>query len=227
MKEVRLLAFALVALLIASYASWTSADFPVEVPDPVVWDIAASSLESAVLVTRTHTVSISRFGPKGYPWIEVKKQRGRVQRAFVGNDRALRVIDRLAPFVATRSLGAELSPQEIEPMGLESSPRRLTVRAIGQTRVFNLGKQTFGARYHYLRAQGEQEIFLLAPEIITDLQTAERSLRQVDVMVKPLADIRRARLVADDHSLTIEQKKSGPPAIRFGSGAAKRPRTQP
>ena len=204
MNEVRLFGAVLAVMLVAAYLSWTRDDETVDTSKVVVWDMPLDQLERVALVTTTQTVTVSRFASKAttdaYAWFEIA--RGKKRTAFVGNDQAESLLKRFAPLEALRSLGRNLAPDDLAQTGLDAPKRKLTVTAKGTSRMFDVGKTTHGARDHYVRRQGDQEVLLLAARALADLEFPQSKFMQRSPVTKSLTEIGRARLAANGKTVS-------------------------
>ena len=206
MNEVRIFAGLLALLLTAAYMSWTREDVEVTKKDVTIWDVPVAQLERVELVTTTQTVAFSYRGDGDarYGWFDVTR-RGK-KNAFVANDSAEEALEKFAPFKALRSLGRTLDDTILEDIGLERPKRKLTVTANGQTRVYDLGNRTHGARDHYVRPKDSDAVYLVAARTVGDLELPDSKFMQRQILVKPLNEVDGALLAANGKTLEAVHK---------------------
>ena len=185
MKEVRLYLLALAALFVAAYLSWTHEDKAETEAKVTLLDTPSESIEGLRLYAKTSTVQMSfrSEGADRFAWFEIANSRK--GRAFAGGDKVKELLADFAPFEALRSLGKDLSKEELALTGLDAPERELVMVLKGREKVFEVGKRTAGARDHYVRPAGSQEVFLVASRILSDLEFPEgkymqRKLREAD-----------------------------------------------
>lgn len=97
-------------------------------------------------------------------------------KSFRGNEQADKLFEQFAPMRVVRALGS-ISDAKAKELGLDASKKKLTVVAKGQTYVFTLGQNSYGAGDVYARdAQGQA--FLLAHRLVSDFEFAESRLME-------------------------------------------------
>lgn len=178
MNEVKIYGALLVALLVGAYLSWTKEDTPVEQKNVVILDVEPEQVEGITLYTKTQTIAVSFEEAAGgrYAWFGVEK-RGK-KRGFAASDRFDDHLKKLAPFEAERSLGRNLSSDELEQTKLGDSSKKLAIRYAGKEKVFDVGGRTSGSRDYYVRAKGGDEVFLVASKTLSDLEFPEGRFMQ-------------------------------------------------
>jgi hypothetical protein len=97
-------------------------------------------------------------------------------KSFRGNEQADKLFEQFAPMRVVRALGS-INEAKAKELGLDASKKKLTVVAKGQTYVFTLGQNSYGAGDVYARdAQGQA--FLLAHRLVSDFEFAESRLME-------------------------------------------------
>ncbi len=195
MREVRIFGVILLVLLVVAYRSWTYEETEAPSARVTLWDVPAAKLEGIEYVTKTQTVAYSLRGDPRYGWFEVT--RGARKRAFVANDKAERLAAQFAPVVALRGLGKNFGVEELREMGLERPAGRLTVKAGGQARIFDVGRTTPGAQDNYVRLADGEDVYLLAGTKLKALRFAQNQLMQRRILVKPLNQVGAVTLVTN------------------------------
>ncbi|MEL7367907.1 MAG: DUF4340 domain-containing protein [Myxococcota bacterium] len=218
MNEVRAFGLLLAILLTSAYLSWTHEDDGVDTSEVTLFDIPATKLERIELFAKTQTVAVSldHTDANVTGWFEIKRRSKRT--VFTGNDEAGEMFAKFAPFTALRSLGKNLSDEELEKLGLDKTERSLVITANGQTRTFEIGARSHGARDHYIRAEGSPEVFLVASKTIADFEFPESRFMQRKILVRPLGDVDTAVLVANGKTLEATHKNRNDRTNAFWSG---------
>ena len=122
------------------------------------------------------SLSLRDADAQKYGWFEVEVRKRK--RAFAGNEETDKLIEGFAPFKALRSLGKDLAGKEFEETKLQKPERRLVLNYGGSPKEFEIGGRTSGARDHYLKAKGGNEIYLVASKILGDLEYPEGKYMQ-------------------------------------------------
>lgn len=178
--EVRVLAGVVLLLLAGAYLSWTRKEQKVTQETVTILDVKPSEVQGLALVTRTQTVSVERRKAVGdqpaYVWFDVGA--GAKKRGFVANKTVSTLFESFAPFQAFRSLGSELTPQQLEEAKLDPPQGKLIIRLAGGDRTYDLGGRTFGARDWYVRPSGSKEVYLVASRVVSDLEFPEGRFMQ-------------------------------------------------
>lgn len=97
-------------------------------------------------------------------------------KSFRGNEQADKLFEQFAPMRVVRALGS-VDEKKAKELGLDAPKKKLTVQAKGQTYVFSLGQNSYGAGDIYARdAQGQ--VFLLSHRMVSDFEFAESRLME-------------------------------------------------
>lgn len=205
MNEIKVYGVLLVLMLGAAYASHSrgdGADTPASDKVAIV-DAQKEAVKSITLFAKTQTVSVGlKKDDKGedYFWFTVEQNKR--TRSFVGNDKAPKMLETFAPFMALRSLG-KLTGKELEETKLDKPERRLVLSLKGGDREIELGGRTSGARDHYVRVKGGAEVYLVASAVLGDLEFPEGRFMQRKLREAPLKEVSKLVLSTE--------KKSGAP----------------
>jgi hypothetical protein len=97
-------------------------------------------------------------------------------KAFRGNEQADKLFEQFAPMRVVRALGS-VDEKKAKELGLDAPKKKLTVQAKGQTYVFSLGQNSYGAGDIYAR-DGQGQVFLLSHRMVSDFEFAESRLME-------------------------------------------------
>jgi hypothetical protein len=224
MSEVKLYGGLLVGLLVAAYVSHTRQAPPPDEGAVRILDAKPEELEKLELFARTQTVAFAwRSTPEGerYPWFEIES--GGARRGFAGSDESKTMLGSFAPFLALRSLGTELSAEELKQVGLAGPKpeRRLVLGLRGGARAFEVGGRTSGARDHYVRPEGSREVFLVAARVLADLDLPDGKFMQRKLRSATLAEVERVVLAANGKRVTALHKNRRSQADAFWASESK------
>lgn len=172
MNEVKVFSGLLLALLAGAYVSWTKSPEGRSTETKVeLFAGTKDAIEELRLVSSTATVTVSfKKDDDGtrYPWFTYAA--GKVTRGFTANKSFDERLASFAPFMAVRSLGV-LSPSELKSVGLSGKgERKFTLTTRNQTKVFEVGGRTHGARDHYVRPEGRAEVYIVEARVLGDLE---------------------------------------------------------
>lgn len=206
MKEVKLYTVALLGLMVLAYLSWTKKDEVEQSSTVTLLSAAPERVEQIEFFTKTSTVKVSFRKHEGerYSWFEV--QGSRSTRVFVGSDKVEGLVKDFAPFEALRSLGKDLSEEELKLTGLNAPKQKLVLKVLGQDKTFDVGDRTGGARDFYVRPKSAEAVFLVASRILSDLQFPEGKFMQRQLRTAPRTEVNRVTLSVKELSLTALQK---------------------
>lgn len=213
MNEVKIYGVVLVALMVGAYLTWTADDDKSTESKVTIVDAKAEQLDRIDLFTKSTTVAVRFEGKDRYPWFEVDT-RGR-KRSFVGNEKSKDLVASFAPFEALRSLGKDLTKDDIAATELDDPQRKLILTVGDKKREFAVGGRTSGARDHYVRAPSSGEVFLVASKVLGDLEFPEGKFMQRKLRVEPQKDVEKVVVAADDKTLTAIQKNRLSPRDAF------------
>ena len=198
--EVRVLAGVVLLLLVGAYLSWTRKEQKVTQEKVTILDVKPSEVQGLALLTRTQTVSVERRKASGdgpaYVWFDVGS--GAKKRGFVANETVTGLFESFAPFQAFRSLGTDLTAEQLEEAKLDPPQGKLIIRLASGDRTYEIGGRTFGARDWYVRPSGGKEVFLVASRVISDLEFPEGRFMQRPLRKMVEKDISAAVLKAGD-----------------------------
>jgi hypothetical protein len=191
MNEIKLFSALLIALLVGAYLSWTKEDAPTEEIATTILDLKKEQIDGLTLYAKTQTVSVSfrEAGGQRYPWFEIQSKTKK--RVFVGNNVFDEHLGKLAPFQAARSLGRNLSAEELKQTELDKPSKKLLLAYSGKKKTFEIGGRTSGSRDHYVRAQGDDEVFLVESKTIADIEFPEGRFMQRQLRVEKMEEVEK------------------------------------
>lgn len=168
MTEVRIYAALVLALMVGAYLSWTQEDAVEKGTKVTLLAGSPDELGTITFYARDSTVTLSRreLGGETFDWFDVDSSR---DKRFTGNEKVEKLRAGFAPFEALRALGRNLTEEELKLTGLDTVNQRLVIELGGKRRTFEVGKRTAGARDHYVRPEGSEEIYLVAAATLSDL----------------------------------------------------------
>ncbi len=155
--------------LMAAFLVWQRepASAPGEV---VVLEAPLRTLQRVRYEDEARTVELFRDGrEEGALWLRLGT------RELRANETAEGLFARFAPLRATRSLGV-LDAETLAEVGLQDSPRKLTVSLSEETHAFSLAAPSVGWGTPYLRREADGHVFLLGPWLLPDLEGATHRL---------------------------------------------------
>lgn len=207
---------ALLALLsVGTYLSWF-AEEPDAVRRVTLIDAPTAQLERLVLETPTATAAISMktdpFGER-YPWIH--HEMGERERWFVGGERIDDALERMFPLKAERSLGDDLTEDELAGIGLSPPAGRLVAEFAGRSTELEVGLRTGGTDRgdYYVRRPGDEEVFLVSGRDLENAQRPDRG-RQRTIRTTEKRDVARVHLEQGGRALTVlQQNRTAPDAF--------------
>jgi len=182
----------LVALLVGAYLSWTKETAPTEEVAITILDVKKEQVEGLTLYAKTTTVAVSfkETGGERYPWFELQLRNGK-KRIFAGNKSFDEHLAKFAPFQGSRSLGKSLSAEELKQTELDKPQKRLELMYSGKKKVFDIGGRTSGSRDHYVRPQGDGEVFLVESKTLADLEFPEGRFMQRQLRVEKIDEVEK------------------------------------
>jgi hypothetical protein len=196
MNEVKMLGALLGALLVGAYLSWTKEDAPTKEEKTTILDVQKAQLEGLTFFAKTQTVAVSfrELEGKRYPWIEIEARKRK--RGFTANTAFDEHLAKLAPFEAQRSLGRSFSAEELKQTELDKPKKKLELRFGGKSKMFDVGGRTSGARDHYVRPHGSDEVFLVESKVLADLEFPEGRFMQRKLRDEKVEDIEKVVISA-------------------------------
>ena len=215
MTEVKIYGALLIALLVGAYLSWTSEDTTDTAERVTLFDTSPEQIERIDYITKTQTVAFSFREQDGerIPWFELTKDKK--NRSFVGNEETKNLLEQFAPFEGLRSLGKDLSPEELAATKLDHPDRKLIVKGKNRSKTFDVGGRTNGARDHYVRAEGSPEVVLVESRTLADLEFPDGKFMQRKLREKPLKDVAKVVFKARDKTRIALQKNRLSPSDAF------------
>ncbi len=111
-------------------------------------------------------------------------------RRVAAGKRLQRLIEQVAPLVATRSLG-EVPSDRLDKLGLGTPEYTLEVDCGGEKSAFSVGTTTYGGSTRYLRAAQGGPVLLVKSSLVGDLQWASSRFMQRELHEFSLRDIER------------------------------------
>ena len=191
MNEIKLFGALLLVLLVGAYMSWTKETAPTEEVAITILDLKKEQVEGLTLIAKTATVTISfkEIGGQKYPWFEMQTKNKK--RVFAGNKSFDEHLAKFAPFQGARSLGRGLSAEELKQTELDRPQKKLEIRYSGKKKMFEIGGRTSGSRDHYVRAQGDTEVFLVESKTIADLEFPEGRFMQRQLRVEKIEEVEK------------------------------------
>ncbi len=216
MKEVKFYTVALVALMVVAYLSWTKKDEATkEATKVTLMGATPKSIEKLAFFSKTSTVQMSFREVDGerFAWFEI--QGSRSPRVFGGSEKMEKFLETFAPFEALRALGKDLSEDELELTGLKTPKRKLIITVQGQAKTFEVGKRTNGARDHYVRPKASQSVFLVASQVLSDIQFPEGKLMQRKLRNEPGTEVAKVNVSVGDTKITALHRNRLSPKEAF------------
>src|SRR5262245_14960773 len=109
--------------------------------------------------------------PSGHPYVPLKVP----ERLVRGNETAGKLFERFAPLKATRALGA-LDPAKLKDLGLDTTKKKIEIVARGAKRRYAIAPAPPGGTDPYIRDEGDGRVYVVARQIMSDLQSASTNL---------------------------------------------------
>ena len=120
-------------------------------------------------------------------------------RRVAAGKRLQRLIEQVAPLVATRSLG-EVTSKRLDKLGLATPEHTLEIECGGQAHKLSVGATTYGGSTRYIRAAQGGPVMLLKSSLVGDLQWASSRFMQRELHEFSLRDIERIQVSAGSAS---------------------------
>ncbi len=143
------------------------------------------------------TIDIGREGGEASGWITVTEKATKMAKgatptkadidAFAASEKLSRIVAKVAPFAAERSLG-EVDAGKIADLGLKESKETISVACGGEKRSYHLGSKTYGGRTRYIRSSDGGAVHLVGNSLVGDLEMAEFRFMQRDLLRLDLTD---------------------------------------
>jgi hypothetical protein len=182
--------------LAAAFWVWNEGDRTARAAESVtLFACSDGELASVQLKTEKKAVSVAFDRKNGTigGWITVSIPNEATPTApsvdrFAASDKVQRVVERIAPLVAERSLG-DVNAEKLKALGLTETQDSIAVTCGGETRTFEIGAKTYGGRTRYTRGTKGGPVHLIANGLINDLEMAEHRFMQRDLVRFRLAEI--------------------------------------
>ncbi len=215
MSEVKVYAVLLVGLMIGAYLTWTDEEDKATTDNVTIVDAKVEQLERIQYFTKTQTIAIGfkDLGGERTPWFEMDSRSK--PRAFVGNEKTKDLLEPFAPFEALRTLGKQLSEEELKTTELNGTKKKLILTIGGKDRTFEVGGRTSGARDHYVRAAGGDEVYLVGSKVLGDLEYPEGKFMQRKLRVADKKEVDKVVIAANGKTATAFQKNKLSPRDAF------------
>jgi hypothetical protein len=111
--------------------------------------------------------------PSGHPMVQTAVP----ERTVRGNDGAEKMWELFAPFKASRALG-KLDATKLKTLDLDPPKKRLKVAFKGVTKTFSVAPAPPGGSDPYLRDDEDGTVYIIARQILSDLQAARSNMTQ-------------------------------------------------
>ena len=228
------------ASLIAAYFTWQRQP-ELQVGEVFAVDLAASDLEKvryedsdlkswSELIrdkdrngpyVQLHTSGSDASGvpmPSSHPAVPIKVP----ERLVRGSEQADNLFKKLAPLRASRALGA-LDATKLKDLGLDTTKKHIEIVGRGTRRRFAIAPAPPGGSDPYIRDEGDGRVFIVARNILTDLQAASVNLVERRLHSYPIEDVDRIVITAGPKTKEYRGARIGElPGIRlFPKGSDK------
>ena len=111
--------------------------------------------------------------PSGHPMV----QQSVPERLVRGNDGAEKMWELFSPWKAARALG-KLDATKLKDLSLNEPRKRLKITFKGVTKTFTLAPPPPGGTDPYVRDEEDGSVYIVARQILTDLQAARTNMTQ-------------------------------------------------
>jgi hypothetical protein len=135
------------------------------------------------------------------PEIEIVETRKR----FSGNTDLAEYLGKVAPLKAKRSFGV-VKPWLLREFELTEPRATITIRAGGHAHTLKVGGSTFGSSDAYVMDARTSKVYLVASDIVRDLEFAETRFMQRDLVAAEKKDIVKATVSLGERRRTLVQK---------------------
>jgi len=115
--------------------------------------------------------------------------------AFVSIGTGEKFFRNLAPLKALRDAG-QVPSERLAELGLETPEATLKLKLASGERTFDIGGATPGGTDRYLRDSSSSRVYVVAGEIVRDLEWAESRLLERELHAWKESEIQKAKLVA-------------------------------
>lgn len=185
----------------------------------IVVDASKGDLGSVHFEDENISVDVTRGGEAGVSgvWLKVQDKtpvtppkapaatnsappaKPRPLRELRGDEPAEKLLTAFTPFRSPRAFGV-LDAKKLKELGLEDAKKKLVVTARGQTRSFVIGQPSQGAGENYLRDTGDNRVYLMPRQLLTDLQGALFRLVDRKLHTFKIADVDRVVITSNGKS---------------------------
>ena len=141
--------------------------------------------------------------PSGHPFVPLKVP----ERVVRANEAGARLYERFAPLRASRSLGV-LDAAKLKDLGLDTTKKHLEIAGRGGKRRFGIVPAPPGGNDPYVRDEADGRVYIIARQLLSDLQAASTNLVERRLHSFRLEDV-------DAVTVTAGAKKKELKASRF------------
>jgi hypothetical protein len=163
--------------LVAAFLAWQRE--PAGAPgEEVVVEAPKRALERVRYEDKERWVELFRNAQEdGALWLRLgtKAEPPPPVRELRANEAAQKLFERFAPLRATRNLG-KLDAGKLAEVGLQGSPRKLTVALASGEHAFTVAAPPGGWGSPYLQRDADGLVFLLGPSLLPELESAAQRL---------------------------------------------------
>ena len=191
--------------LILAYLTWTS---ETSSGSAEVVTIADCSPQQVRAVTYVSEARENEFRIEEDRWWartnrEAQTEESPPRRFLLSEESATSFIDRFAPLVGNRDLGA-VGEDEEEDLGLHEPTATFTVRCGEQERSYEVGGSAFGSGDRYVRSAEGGSVYLVDSATLGELRAPE-SMMQRELTTLSMPDVYHAEVTAYGRSLRLQQ----------------------
>lgn len=198
--------------LVLAYTVWTDDGEEMAEGEVAIFECRPERLVKAELASdsehKTTVMEPEQAAGETTVWFTVEQQpeEGEATREhFVGTEQAVEFLEKLAPLVATRSLGA-LDEAQLEEIELKEPKTRLTLKCGEREATFDVGGSSYGSGDRYVRRQGEGPVYLVASDRLQPLDQAPFRLMQRQVHTFESTEVASIKVEAHGESISLTQR---------------------
>jgi len=127
-------------------------------------------------------------------------------KRFSGNGDLATWLGKVAPLRAKRSFGT-VKPWLLREFELTTPRATITIRAGGRTHALKVGGATFGSSDAYVMDGRTRKVYLVASDLVRDLEFAETRFMQRDLVAADKKDIVKATVSSGTKRRTLVQRQ--------------------
>jgi uncharacterized protein DUF4340 len=151
--------------------------------------------------------------PSNHPAVQIKVP----ERTVRGNEAALHLFNRIAPLRASRALGT-LDATKLKDLGLDTTKKHIEIVGRGMRRRFAIAPAPPGGTDPYIRDEQDGRVYVIARNILTELQSASVNLVERRLHSFPIEDIDRLVVSAGGKTKEYRGARLGElPGIRLSA----------